>query len=44
MNKTVKYIAIILAIIIVILLGILIFVNPPQKAASISGPMPAASK
>ena len=43
MNKTIKYIAIALAVIIVVLLGILIFVNPPQKAIS-SSPVPATSK
>ena len=31
MNRTVKYIAIIFAVIIMVLLGVLAFVNPPQK-------------
>lgn len=40
MNKLVKYIAIIFAVIIVVLLGILFFVNPPQKTTT-AGPTPA---
>jgi hypothetical protein len=34
MNKLVKFIAIFLAVIIFVLLGILFFVNPPQKATT----------
>jgi hypothetical protein len=40
MNKSVKYIAIVFAVIIVILLAILAFVNPPKKITVATGPVP----
>ncbi len=43
MNKTAKYIAIIFAVIIVVLLGILAFVNPPQKGAVATNIVSSAS-
>ncbi len=43
MNKLAKYIAVTFAAIIVILLGILIFVNPPQRGTT-SGLVPAAPR